>query len=74
MSVYETPRVAPFGAVTVLKITEFFENAATALRAKILADRTYEALSGLSQRQLQDIGLGEVDLAAFSREISRRGL
>ncbi|MEL7465117.1 MAG: DUF1127 domain-containing protein [Pseudomonadota bacterium] len=74
MAVIETSRTAPFGAISTLRFVEFFERASRAVKAKFVADETYRTLSKLSPRQLQDIGLGEQDLTAFSRDIARRAV
>lgn len=72
MSLFEQQRPAPFGAETVYKATVVFENIVNTIQAKLVADRTYSTLSKLSAHQLNDIGLGDVDLAEFSRSSSRR--
>mgnify|MGYP000630771538 CR=1 FL=1 len=72
MSLFEQQRVAPFGAETVFKVTEVFEGVVNMIKAKIVADRTYRELSRLSAHQLSDIGLGDTDLTAFSRNASHR--
>lgn len=72
MSLFEQQRPAPFGAETVYRATVVFEDVVNMIRAKLIADRTYRALSKLSAQQLSDIGLGDTDLAEFSRTSSRR--
>lgn len=72
MSLFEQQRAAPFGAETVYKATEVFENVIKMIKTKIVADRTYRELSKLSAHQLADIGLGDTDLAEFSRTSSHR--
>mgnify|MGYP000616230054 CR=1 FL=1 len=72
MSLFEQQRVAPFGAESVYKATEVFENVIQMIKAKLVADRTYRELSKLSAHQLADIGLGETDLVEFSRSASNR--
>ena len=74
MAAIDTTRTAPFGAVAVYRVVEFVEGAAKAVKAKFVADRTYRELSRLSPAQLRDIGLGEYDLEAFSRDVARRSL
>ena len=74
MAVIETPRVAPFGAVSALRVVEFFERAGRSIKAKFVADETYRELSKLSPAQLRDIGLGEQDLSAYCRDVARRAL
>lgn len=74
MAAIETTRVAPFGAITALRVVEFFERASKTVKAKFVADRTYRELSKLSPAQLRDIGLGEQDLSAYCRNVARRSL
>lgn len=74
MAAIETTRVAPFGAITALRVVEFFERAGKTIKAKFVADRTYRELSKLSPAQLRDIGLGEQDLSAYCRNVARRSL
>lgn len=74
MAAIETTRVAPFGAITALRVVEFFERARKTVKAKFVADRTYRELSKLSPAQLRDIGLGEQDLSAYCRNVARRSL
>lgn len=74
MAAIETTRVAPFGAITALRVVEFFERAGKTVKAKFVADRTYRELSKLSPAQLRDIGLGEQDLSAYCRNVARRSL
>lgn len=74
MAAIETTRVAPFGAIAALRVVEFFERVNKTVKAKFVADRTYRELSKLSPSQLRDIGLGEQDLGAYSRDVARRSL
>lgn len=72
MSVFEQKRAAPFGAISIYSIVDAVEQTGALIRAKIVAERTHRALTKLSPRTLQDIGLGETDLAEFSQNIARR--
>lgn len=74
MSVFEQKRVAPFGAISIFSIVDAVEQAGAMIRAKIVAERTHSALSKLSPRTLQDIGLADTDLAEFSQKIARRSV
>lgn len=74
MAVIETTRTAPFGAIAALRVVEFFERVGIAVKAIFIADRTYRELSKLSASQLRDIGLGDQDLSAYSREVARRAV
>lgn len=74
MAAIDNNRVAPFGAISALRTVEFFERVSRAVKAKFVADETYRELSKLSGHQLRDIGLGEHDLDAFSRDVARRSV
>lgn len=43
-----------------------------AIRSKLLAERTHGELVRFPSAQLRDIGLGDNDLEAFSRNIARQ--
>jgi uncharacterized protein YjiS (DUF1127 family) len=64
MATYETSRTAPFGAITVFRMVQSVSNAATSFRVWNAARITRNALSKLSNRELDDIGLcrGDIDL------------
>ncbi len=64
MATYDTSRTAPFGAITVFHMVQSVSNAASTLRAWNSARVTRKALSKLSNRELDDIGLcrGDIDL------------
>lgn len=64
MATYETSRAAPFGAITVFRMVQALGNTATALQTWNSARITRKALSKLSNRELDDIGLcrGDIDL------------
>lgn len=64
MATYETSRAAPFGAITVFRMVQALGNTATALQSWNSARITRKALSKLSNRELDDIGLcrGDIDL------------
>ncbi len=74
MAVFEQNRIAPFGAISVYKAVSFMDRIVRTVRAKLIAERTHNELSRLSPSQLRDIGLGDHDLGAFSRDLSHRGL
>ncbi len=57
----------PFGAISVHRLICAIEDGIAALREWDARRRTTRELSKLSRRQLIDIGLGDVDLADFSR-------
>jgi uncharacterized protein YjiS (DUF1127 family) len=64
MATYETSRAAPFGAITVFRMVQAVGNAGTAVKLWNSARITRNALSKLSNRELDDIGLcrGDIDL------------
>ena len=64
MATFETSRTAPLGAITVFRIVQSVNAAGTAFRMWNAARMTRKALSKLSIRELDDIGLcrGDIDL------------
>ena len=64
MATYETSRTAPFGAITVFRMVQSFGGIATAFQTWNSARITRKALSKLSNRELDDIGLcrGDIDM------------
>ena len=64
MATYETSRTAPFGAITVFRMVQSVGKAATSFQVWNAARITRNALSRLSNRELDDIGLcrGDIDL------------
>ena len=64
MATYETSRTAPFGAITVFHIVQSVSNFAAGFQAWNSGRVTRKALSKLSNRELDDIGLcrGDIDL------------
>lgn len=67
MAIIETSRPAPFGAVTVYRLVAFVERGLIALRTWDTNRRTANALSSLSDHELQDIGLSRGDIADLGR-------
>lgn len=67
MATYETSRAAPFGAITVFRMVQAVGTAATALQAWNSARVTRNALSKLSNRELDDIGLCRGDIELIGR-------
>jgi uncharacterized protein YjiS (DUF1127 family) len=63
MSAFETTRPAPFGATSTYQAIQFVTNALTSLKTWNDARVTRKALSTLSDRELDDIGLcrGDID-------------
>lgn len=64
MAAFETTRPAPFGAISVFRAVQFVSDAIEGLAAWKDARITRQALSKLSDRELDDIGLcrGDIDL------------
>lgn len=67
MAAVETTRPAPLGAVTTYRAINALSNAATAFQAWNDARVTRNALSKLSDRELDDIGLCRGDVEALGR-------
>ena len=67
MATYETSRTAPLGAITVFHMVQSVSNAVFALRAWNTARVTRKALSKLSNRELDDIGLCRGDIELIGR-------
>ena len=62
MAAFETTRTAPFGAITTLKFVQVIEAALLRVSAWNDARVTRTALSKLTDRELDDIGLCRGDL------------
>ncbi len=69
MAMIETARTAPFGAITTYRATNVLlsvtETVSTWIRERIEARRTAAALSTLSPKMLDDIGLTRADVEAY---------
>ncbi|WP_112324131.1 DUF1127 domain-containing protein [Oceanibium sediminis] len=57
MAYCNTPRPAPFGALTTYSGMRFAERAVTSLRRLLSKSRTEAALARMSERELADVGL-----------------
>ena len=64
MATYETSRTAPLGAITVFRLVQSVGTVAASLRTWNAGRSTRKALSKLSNRELDDIGLcrGDIDM------------
>ena len=75
MAMIDTPRTAPFGAITSFRAATFLlntvETVTTAVRARIEAARTAEQLSRLSPALLEDIGLTPADVDHYKVQFHR---
>lgn len=65
MAAFTTTRTAPLGAVTTYQAVQFISNTANMLITWNEARKTRNALSRLSDRELDDIGLCRGDIANF---------
>ena len=63
-----TTATAPFGAITIHRVVTAVSGTAANLRAWNETRRTINALRGLSQAQLDDIGLSIADIEDFGRK------
>jgi uncharacterized protein YjiS (DUF1127 family) len=71
MSVYETNRSVPLGAVTTLRVVQMAERAIESFRAWRTARATEEALAELSDSQLADIGIHRGEIADVAQQLAR---
>lgn len=67
MAAYETTRTAPFGAISIFRAVQFISNAFIAFSNWNDARVTRNALSKLSDRELDDIGLCRGDIEMLGR-------
>ncbi len=67
MAAVETTRPAPFGAITTYRAINGLSNVVRTFRAWNDARVTRKALSRLSDRELDDIGLCRGDIADIGR-------
>lgn len=67
MTNFETARPLPLGAITTYRVVSFFDNAIEAVRSMRSTYATAHALNGLTDYQLEDIGLCRGDIASTSK-------
>ena len=67
MANYETPRTAPLGAITVFRLVQSVGNVAASFQIWNSGRVTRKALSRLSNRELDDIGLCRGDIDQIGR-------
>lgn len=67
MAAYETSRAAPLGAISIFRTAPSFGGVLSALSAWNDARATRAALSKLSNRELDDIGLCRGDIEMIGR-------
>lgn len=67
MATFETTPVAPFGAISIFRFVNFVGETYAALQAWNDARATRVALSRLSDRELDDIGISRGDIEMIGR-------
>jgi uncharacterized protein YjiS (DUF1127 family) len=67
MAAYETSRPAPFGAISIFRAIQGVSNLAAKIVAWNDARATRNALSRLSDHELEDIGLCRGDVEMIGR-------
>ena len=67
MAAYETTRTAPFGAISIFRAVQGVGSMFAAVSAWNDARITRKALSRLSDRELDDIGLCRGDIETLTR-------
>lgn len=67
MAAYESPRAAPFGAISIFRAVQFFGTGFAAFAAWNDARVTRNSLTKLSDRELDDIGLCRGDIEMIGR-------
>ena len=67
MAAYETSRAAPFGAISIFRSVQVFSETISSFAAWNDARITRKALTRLSDRELDDIGLCRGDIEMIGR-------
>jgi len=67
MAIIETSRAVPFGAVSTFRIVNLFDATFNSIVRAYHAHKTEKALNGLSNAQLEDIGLERANIRAVAR-------
>ena len=67
MAAYETSRAAPFGAIAIFRFVQLLNDKVAGFAAWNDARVTRKALSKLSDRELDDIGLCRGDIEMMGR-------
>ena len=67
MAIIETSRPVPFGAVPTFRIVNVFDNLLGGIVSAYRAHKTEKTLRGLSNAQLEDIGLERGQIHAVAR-------
>jgi uncharacterized protein YjiS (DUF1127 family) len=71
MSVFESKRPVPFGAVLTFRAVSLLDRAVEAVGTWRRVRATEKALLKLSDRQLADVGLHRGDITAVAEQMSR---
>lgn len=70
MAIIETPRPVPFGAVATLSVVNLISNTFNRFTRSINAAKTRKSLVGLSNQQLDDIGLMPGDIQSIVHRVT----
>ena len=71
MSVFESNRSVPLGAVSAFRLTSLVEQVFASVRAWYLARETARVLEDLSNRELDDIGISRADIPTVAEQLAR---
>jgi uncharacterized protein YjiS (DUF1127 family) len=72
MSVLDSNRSVPLGAITTLRAVAFVERLVDSYAAWQRARQTAKTLADLSDKQLADIGLHRGDIVAVADQLAQR--
>ena len=72
MAHFDTPRPAPFGAITTFRFVSAIEKALDAVRVWNDSRKTEDQLSRLSDHELEDIGLHRGEIGSFAEGFAAR--
>lgn len=72
MALHDTPRPAPFGAITVFRLIRLLNGGVEALQRWTIARKTDATLRQLTDQQLHDIGLSRGWIEEVSTQVSAR--
>ncbi len=67
MAIMTTSRAVPFGAVSTFRIVNAFDALISGIVGAYRAHKTEQVLQGLSNAQLEDIGLERANIRAASQ-------
>ncbi|MEM9779067.1 MAG: DUF1127 domain-containing protein [Pseudomonadota bacterium] len=72
MAHFDSPRRAPFGAITVFRFVRFVDTLVTGVRRWFIARETDAVLRQLTDRELHDIGLSRGWIEDVAGQVARR--